>query len=255
MSGEYRAKGHIQDKPDPRDFPIDKLLAAHGPIGVPDSVDLSRFVDEVRDQTVTSSCVAQAFSRAIHVRAQVQGVPIPYPSALAIYALARAEQGGELLDMGCYPRDAATALSKRGVCAESHWPFDARQVNTQVPWDVLKIAADALVTGYYRVTGDGDDRCALVRTALAAGYPVAFATDVDHAFEDYDGRGEIGAFSGENLGGHMTCLVGYRPGAFLGINSWGTWGDGGFYWMSDARIGSNVCSDFYALTVAPTEEY
>jgi hypothetical protein len=247
--------GHREDPPDPRDYKVDTLLVG-ATLEPPPSADLSRFVDRIRDQTITSSCVGQAFSRAVHVRAEVQGLGIPYPSALSIYTLARLEEGKDLLDVGCYPRNAATAMSKRGVCGESHWPFDEGRINDPVPWDVLQTSGDALVTGYYRVTGLGAERCALVRRALSSGYPVPYATQVDDQFEEYNGHGEIGAFQGPSHGGHMTCLIGYRPGAFLGVNSWGTgWGDDGFYWISDDRIGSSYCSDFYALTVAPAQEY
>lgn len=249
--------GHLADLPDERDLRVERLLARRGPVGVPASVDLSAHVGQVRDQSITSSCVGQAFARAIHVRAGVEGKDLPFPSALAIYTLAREEErAGMLLDRGCYPRNAAKAISRRGVCGEQHWPFDADRVNGAVPWRVLQDSADALVDGYYRIGGIGADRCELVRSALAAGFPVPFATQVDHALEGYAGRGEIGAFRGPSLGGHMMCLIGYRPGAFLGVNSWGSgWGLRGLFWMTDERIGSESSTDFYALNLAPEGMY
>ncbi len=242
-----RGRGHIADVADERDWPISNLV---GDVHVPAMVDLSKHVDHVRDQGATSSCVAQAFARAVHVRAGVEGIAIPFPSALEIYALARREDL-PLVDQGSRPRAAASAMRELGVTAEARWPFDEGKVNDLPSWDVLQHSVDALVTGYYRIGGDGDERCRLVRQALAAGYPVPFALQVDQAFENY-GNGILDRFSGANLGGHMTALIGYGPGWFLGINSWGTgWGDGGFFRTSDARIGEPTCTDFYALTVAP----
>ena len=242
-----RGRGHIPDIADERDWCVESLV---GDAHVPAMVDLSKYVDHVRDQGATSSCVGQAFARAIHVRAGVEGITIPFPSALQIYALARREEL-PLVDQGSRPRAAASAMRELGVAAEAHWPFDEETVNELPPWDVLQGSVDALVTGYYRIGGEGDERCILVRQALAAGYPLPFALQVDRSFEDYT-EGVIGGFAGESLGGHMTALIGYGPGWFLGINSWGpAWGDGGFFRISDARIGDSTSADFYALTVAP----
>jgi hypothetical protein len=76
---------------------------------------------------------------------------------------------------------------------------------------------------------------------------------VDDAFQNYGG-GVLGPFQGKSHGGHCTNLLGYSEadGWFLGLNSWGTgFGDGGFYRISEDRIGSDTCSDFYACSIAP----
>lgn len=242
-----RSKGYIRDVPDARDWTLERLVGA---APIPPLVDWSHCLDGIRDQGSTSSCVGQAFATVLSVRAKIAKLDVPAISALQIYALARR---GELplADGGCRPRDAANGMRIYGVCAEGRWPFDASKVNIPLPWDTLQAGADAHVEGYYRVMGDGDARCAALRQALAQGYPVAFAQEVDAAFEDY-GDGILGPFVGPSEGGHYTALIGYGPGWFLGVNSWGTsWGKGGLYRISDARVGSDVCSDFYAVTVAP----
>ena len=238
--------GHLRDPKDDRDWKIDKLLGAAA--STSDAIDWSQFVDHVRDQGQTESCVGQAFARAVHLRAAIAGSPIAFPSALAIYAFAR---DIPLQDQGCYPRMAAAGLTQMGVVSESRWPFDANQVNDEPPLDVAQHGADTSVAidGYYRIDSSGAQRSADVRQALAAGYPVPFAQEIGDDFENYAG-GVLDVHGGPILGGHMTCLVGFTPDYLIAINSWGpTWGESGFYRITDARLQSAIVSDLYALSV------
>jgi hypothetical protein len=242
-----RSRGYLRDVPDARDWTLDALVGA---APVPPLVDWSHHLEGIRDQGATSSCVGQAFATVLSVRAKIANVALPPISALHIYALARRGEQ-PLADGGCRPRDAANGMRLYGLCAEARWPFDAAKVNHPLPWDTLQAGADARVDGYYRVAGDGDARCASLRQALAHGFPIAFAQEVDAAFEDYS-DGILGPFAGPSEGGHYTALIGYGPGWFFGVNSWGSgWGKSGLYRISDARVGSDVCSDFYALTMTP----
>jgi hypothetical protein len=247
MTQSVRSKGYLRDVPDGRDWMLDALVGA---APIPPLVDWSHHLEGIRDQGATSSCVGQAFATVLSVRAKIASVAVPPISALHIYALARRGEQ-PLVDGGCRPRDAANGMRLYGVCAEPRWPFDAGKVNDPLPWDTLQAGADAHVDGYYRVAGDGETRCAALRLALAQGFPIAFAQEVDTEFENYS-DGILGPFTGPSEGGHYTALVGYGPGWFFGVNSWGTsWGKNGLYRISDARIGSDVCSDFYALTMTP----
>jgi hypothetical protein len=250
-----RGLGYIPDVPDLRDWQAELLPDLAGAAQVPDSFEMTKFIDRVRDQLATSTCVGQADARFVHMRALFCGIQIPFPSALAIYTVARRDDPN-LLDVGCRPRDAATGMRMFGLVAEERWPFDPAKVAgdaARVPWDVLTAGYDAKLDGYYRIGGSGEERCDFLRQALAAGYPIAYAQQVDDALNDYTG-GVLGSFRGPSRGGHMTNLIGYsrKDGWFLGLNSWGTgWGEGGLYKISDERVGSDACSDFYACTVAP----
>lgn len=246
-------KGHLRDTPDERDYTAQHLFGT-GPAA--DEVDLRpRLLRGLLNQLQTNACVAFAFALAIFLRAHILGIVIDFPSVLAIYAQARPEP---LTDDGCYPRDAAKKLKSWGTCSEKRWPFDEKKVNEPLPLDVLE--ADVQVSGYYRLTGSGQELASQIRQALSAGYPVPFGQEVDDEFENYSG-GVIGAWVGPSLGGHMSCLVGYRKAAdgtyeYLGANSWGEdFGvDGGFYWISEARLlDARVTSDFYALTLQTQE--
>jgi hypothetical protein len=134
--------------------------------------DMVREIDRLRDQTITNGCVGFAFSRAINIRARLMGIKAPYPSAQAIYTVARMKSGARaLVDQGCMPADAAEGLQGFGVVDEARWPFDEAKINDVLPWDVLQAGADAQVAGCFRIDAFGQARTDQVRTALAARLP------------------------------------------------------------------------------------
>lgn len=246
-----RGLGYIQDEPDERDYDISTLVSASK--RTPASVDLTPIVPPVRDQGTTSSCVGQALAMAIATRAKFETIYLDLPSPMHIYACARRDYANPLKDEGCRPRDAMEGLRHYGVCSEKRWPFDPKKINSYPPFDTFHAGADARVTGYYRISAVGAARCSQIRTALSKGHPVVFAQPVDAPFDGYT-AGVIGEVDpATNRGGHYTCLVGYGPSWFIGVNSWGlAWGNAGFYRVSDERIGSTYCTDFYCVSAVPT---
>lgn len=248
-----RGYGHKPNPPDPRDFRMGDRLVGVAPL--PDTVDFTNLVDHVRDQGQTNSCVGQALCRIAHVRAQIQGLSPEFPSALAAYTMGReAEMPSDpetaLVDEGSIPRFVCQAMTKTGFVPESAWPLDPSKVNTVLPWDVMQRGIDHKLGGYYALPDDGPSRPQAIRQALAEGYPVAVALLVDQAFEEFTGAGTISALSGPVKGGHDVPILGYRPGAFYILNSWGsTWGYGGGAWVSDNVIAADRCMDATAVTV------
>lgn len=240
--------GHILDIPDPRDRDALGLFAV-APALPP--VDLRAHVQRIRNQGAVGSCVAEAFVAAIEIRSSVLGRHVPELSPLAVYAIAR-RGDPVLLDEGCRPRDCASGLSDYGAVPEERWPYREILANTRVPMDVLQHGADARISGYYRVGGDGADRCAGVQAALAKGFPVPMAQVVEQSFMDYQPGQILGPLSGPALGGHMTTILSYDAAtdSYLVLNQYGIgWGDGGFYRMSGARLASPFVSDCYVVTL------
>ena len=88
--------------------------------GLAGNVDLSAYVNRIRNQTTLQACVGMTFARIVHVQGQRQkfGAPNPgaiaYPSELGIYALAREEElvqaDDQLQDGGSVPGLALQAL-------------------------------------------------------------------------------------------------------------------------------------------------
>jgi hypothetical protein len=225
--------------------------------GAPAPRDMVPLVDHLRDQTITSCCVGFAFARALDIRAKLEGVPNPYPSAQAIYTIARLKSGSRvLIDQGCMPADAAEGLQEYGIVDEKRYPFAEAHINDAVPWDVIQNGADCKVAGCYRIDAFGQQRIDQVRAVLEQGYPVAFGMSVDQAFEDWRGGAAYNEPRGRSLGGHMQCLI-YEPGMaergeFRLVGSWSHWGEGpGLARITEGFLGSSFCTDFYTVTLAP----
>ena len=230
--------GCIPDLPDPRDLPFSAIRSALAPaIPLAASVDDPRVL--IKDQTITSSCVGQAWAVGIRLAYLKAGVACPDLSALFLYRLARTLDG-EDRDDGTYLRSAARVAMKLGAAREADFPFDAAKVNDAIGLGALHSGHDLRgIRGYYRIdTGDVDG----VRLAIANGYPVVAGWDVDQTFMDWDGRRPIPGTLGRVLGGHALALYGYEEDGTFGFrNSWGIgWGRAGHgvateAWVARAR--------------------
>lgn len=249
-----RGHGWLPDAPDDRDFDAQLLPGLVGSFGeLPVSVDHSGHVDHVLDQVSTNACAAFATINAMRVRASLLGRPLPMLSVLDLYFKARFLESlsKTVLDRGSFPRLEMRALAELGVVANDRWPFFPERVNTPPSWDVVQHAVDARSAAYYRVTGVGEERCAMLRRALASGYIPVFGTVVDDQVRE--GPLEtIGRAVGKVDGRHMQAIVAYGPGYFVALGSYGLrYGFGGFTRISDERIGSEDCADFWVITDAP----
>jgi hypothetical protein len=255
-SGRF-AKGYKVDIYDSRDYSAAALFGAA--TNLPKSHTLESYLRRIKDQTTTNSCVGQGWATAFDVRQRVMGIDNGEPSSLGWYGLARTlgklSKDEKLQDEGAYPRLAAKAATEWGVPLESVWKFDESKVNVDLPLDVLENASATKVTGWYRIDAQGQGRVLALMQALSKGYPVAFGTQVDQSYEDWDGKGVIGPKAGKSLGGHCTCIIGYRTEAdgsisFMFAQSWGkNWGQGGLGWLCEARITMPESTDFYVMTL------
>lgn len=262
-----RGTGYIPDVFDIRDLQHTEHPQLVGASSFPASVSLADYLPAVVDQFNTNSCVGHALATAIYATARVAGTQLPNISALAIYAGARAAdyaKSPKLPDIGCRPRAAAEWIKKRGIVAEGRWPFLSSKAEAWPPLDVYQAGADAVLGGYYRVTGRGQALEDNLRLCLAQGCVVAFAQPVYDDFERYTAGSYLGSPpTGTTRGSHMTALYGYAQMAedagkgttsklvFQGINSWGLgWGDAGHYTMTSERLLATG-SDFYTFHTIP----
>lgn len=252
---KWAGTGWLPDKHDARDeeWASRKLFGA--PRGLPSSaIGLQAFVRHVRDQSTTNSCVGQALAAAIDTRLRFLKIEMPEPSALGLYANGRPRP---LQDIGCYPRDLMKAARDIGVPREDSWPFIARNVDADPPWDVEQDASRFLLFRWWRITSSGLSRSDEIAAALAKNYPVIFGLDLDAAFFNHGPKSGTITSLGAPVGGHMLCILGYRSrddGAreFLVLNSWGeSWGEFGFAWIHEDVVCSDRASDHYAIEVSP----
>lgn len=216
------------------------------------SRDYRHLIDAVKDQGRTNSCWAQFISSATYLAGQAQGLPMRRPSVLWAYAVGRyASTPGILVDLGTQPRPGLLGLEEHGLVAEADWPFNPSEVNDAPPFTLDTIAADAKLTGYHLID-DASSSPDQMRAALDKGHFPGLALEVHESFNDHNGSDVYDEPRGDRLGLHMVTCVGYRPGAILILNSWGTsWGDFGCAWLSDRFVRSHYAKHRCVITTAP----
>jgi C1A family cysteine protease len=242
-----RKWGWIPDVGDHRDRP----LRIRPKISLPTKVDLRFHATPVEDQGSTSSCVGNAAASVIEQLDNRDG-QFTDASRMYIYYNARARQGWEDSDEGCFIRDAIKSMASPagGVASEVLWPFLQTQVNVKPSPVAYADGTRKTIGDYYRI--DGPDRLYQVRYALAAGYPVIFGISVYPSFEsEFASRTGIIPMPGPHerlLGGHAIKAVGYDDDMQRVIfqNSWGdSWGDRGFGYLHYDYINDDDLSDDY----------
>lgn len=248
-------------------YPLERILTYPGVL--PREVDLTKYVDYVRDQGTTGSCVGFAVTRACHIRAQVQGISAKHGSPLYAYSLGRAnvyDNQRPLRDTGSQPRNVLKAIQTHGLAAEDKWAWDSNKndidlsrVNETPDWKALEAADDALLNygavGYYWLQGSGEERVTQTKASIAAGMPVCFAVDVEPEFVIWNDDKPIPDLDEDApiLGGHYLCAIGYTSDDdIIFVNSWSSaWADMGFGILSKARFMNPSTRTLCAIEVAP----
>ena len=87
---------------------------------------------------------------------------------------------------------------------------------------------------------------------LAEGRPVVFGTQAGSQWDRYHitlSRQNLNPIRPETSKvGHVTVLVGYKDGLFIGENSWGTsWGYEGFYFADPRLVSSDTSGNFWVI--------
>lgn len=246
----YNDQGWVPEPDNPKHWSYEdelkmQLLDAGG------ASDLRPYTTARHNQGASSSCVANSVCKALEIRRNMKGDPTDL-SRLAVYYLAR-----ELMfppkthiDKGTYISHGCDVLRRFGVPPESDWPFDLSKVNHPPSWLAMRKAFTNKITSFFKIYSEGPDRAAEVVRCLANGYPVVFGTVTGSNWHTYQ-AGQVLSVPApsDRSGRHATVLVGFDPteGVFLGENSWGNWGDGGFYKMSPETIADGCSKDFWVI--------
>lgn len=251
-----RRYGWIPDLPDHRDF---EALGVTRTVKVefPARTDLreSGLLPCVYDQGQLNSCVGNAAAAAVayDMARQNRTVFTAAPSRLFIYYQARAYQGWQGQDNGCFIRDAFKGIAKYGVCSEKDWAY----VEGRVTWrPTAPCYTDALgeqSVSYGRLNNTDRDT---MKILLFNGYPIVGGFTVYESFESEDVRrtGMVPMPSNTEsvLGGHAILVVGYDDalGRYIVQNSWGTdFGDKGYLYMPYEYLENpNLAADFWVVT-------
>lgn len=220
----------------------------------------------IANSIAVHNCVGHASDGAIETRLTIMGTPISHRSPVWIYDVARCIERArmcyntpndrlpDLEDQGSMPSDAWTGIEKWGLCAYEDRPTSDETANKEPKLGMVESASEVILTGAYRIDDVGAARILAIKTALANGFPVALAVQVDVAFENFDGKTPLGAPDPRYvLGGHYVYLTEYDTLSngktiFSGPNSWSAqWGDEGF-WIGNEQF-IDGASDIYAADV------
>jgi len=126
---------------------------------------------------------------------------------------------------------ALDVARKFGVVRDTVLPFASGKLYPGQASTFYAIAAQRRILAYFNLGTNLSNW----RTWLATKGPILTRLNVDETWDlASDNAGELGEYKPETTrGGHAVALVGYRAGAFIVRNSWGTgWGDKGFAYAS-----------------------
>lgn len=237
-------------KPDRRHLfglPVADARATLSGLPVPPAGSESLLVDKavvsILDQGAAPFCVSHGTTQAVRTRQVLGGaVSPPLGSRLWVMYLAHAiENDVEGFD-GAIVADAFEAIQKLGLPPEDVWPYSDSAdgpFKTKPPAEVFRAAYDAIAPWRAtRILSEGDQRIDDIRTALAAGLPVVFGTQVTEAL--------CGGVTGPDFtvdvptieplaGGHCMMLSGFEDANRRArvINSWGPGVlDQGRFWLT-----------------------
>lgn len=245
-----------QDKPDSRD----KILKYVGfkNIKLPSSIDTRPDNPPIQNQQDIGSCAANSGAGEMsYMVYKATGKFVDF-SRMALYNLARMNDGNFQEDAGTYLRTIIKILAKYGIPPESAFQYTKDNLFIEPSQEVLALAEKYQALSYYRIL---NGNVLLVKQALASGYDVIFGATLYESFEsEATAKTGIIAMPDEKqetiVGGHATRIVGYDDSKqwFIDANSWGTeWGDKGYCYMPYDFF-RKYASDVWAITKTETGE-
>ena len=201
---------------------------------LPAKIDMRAKMPPVVDQSKLGSCTTNAIVSGLRQFLRIKNRESnAVLSRLYLYWHEREVEGTLGIDAGAEIRTGMKLLKNLGVCPETDFPYVISTYNDKPSADAEAHAAEYKIKEYARVTD-----LAMLKTALAEGYPVVFGFLVYSSFKSPEAT-ETGWISlpqeGEELlGGHAVLAVGYDDFHDVVIcrNSWGrSWGDHGYFYL------------------------
>lgn len=211
----------------------------------------------ILDQGSKGTCAANAVAQTVRVSHRRQGVLEPeFLSRLAVYFFSRAHHGTTHEDSGTFLRTCYSALAKVGFCPERLWSYDdgPDKFRKMPSFEAMHAAHDQRSPTVYRRIGSyGGARIDEIKQALAAGYAIAFGTEVSESFcANDDVIAPLRPPPAPTGFGHAMTIVGYEGQVFTIANSWGTdWGDHGYCRFTDEYLAWPATRDLWLVEHAP----
>jgi hypothetical protein len=242
-----------KDPFDERDY-----LFASTTYGLPESVDLRQYSGGIDDQGNVSSCTANAGTSALELLTKRTTGSYKELSRLFLYYNEREPyENLRGQDKGADMRSICKSLATEGICDESLWPYDVYRWSEKPSPDAYAQAATRKVTRYERVARDNN--WALMKAALAKGYPVIIGMLVREPIFSMTGPLETHTdimlktnyANAAPVGQHAMLVVGYDDTKNIWIieNSWGSgFGDKGYWGYPYGTIFDYHLLDSWVIT-------
>ena len=198
------------------------------------SVGGANYLAAPRDQKTCGSCVAFGTIAAIEgttrFNAKNAGLNFDLSEAHLFYCHGAAD--GRNCGNGWWPSKALDAAKAKGIVDEACFPY--------VPGDqACKPCVDAVARTTKIKSWTSLQNAEAMKTWISTKGPVVACFTVYSDFQAYHG-GIYRHVSGDQLGGHCVCVVGYSDAdkAWIARNSWGPgWGEGGYFRIGYGEVG------------------
>ncbi len=212
--------GVIPSPPDERDYPVSAILPR---VTLPEAVRLDKKILSIRNQGFFPTCVGKS-------GAGIMSAGFKHElSSIFVYSKCKEMDGIPHLP-GTYPRVAMKVMQKYGACLDKILPYSMMANPMPRVTDLHYLEAEQRkITAYARARGLEDIKQTLINGHLLMGCML-----VADNFMNYRGEGIVGIPTGQTHGYHAVIICGYDDGkkALRIANSWGSWGDKGFAWLS-----------------------
>jgi len=234
--------------------------AEKGPAAVLKPTDLrdSDCLPPIENQGSIGSCTAQAVVGLAEYLIRVGTGEFTDLARMFVYKVSRNLMGVSG-DTGSYIRTAIKTLAAFGAPPETFWPYEEELLDVEPLALQYSYAANFRAMRYARLDDynqTGAQTLELVKTVLAAGFPVAFGFPVFESIDDV-GTGEDAVIpypeeTEKLLGGHAVLAVGFRGGGdkteLIVRNSWSEqWGDEGYGYLPAQYVTEGMAVDFWTV--------
>ena len=213
---------------------------------VPGSYDLrnvsgKNYITSVKDQGNCGSCVAFGVAAtaegSIRRQLDMPNLNVDYSEADLFFCYARSE--GRNCSNGWWTSRALNAFLQKGVVDESCFPYNPGLQTCSLcsNWPTRKDK----IAGYSR-----NSALILMKNWISTRGPLLACFNVYEDFFSYS-RGIYQHVTGNLVGGHCVCVVGYDDSQRYWIckNSWGAnWGESGYFRIEYGQCGIDAIMEF-----------
>jgi PKD repeat protein len=209
------------------------------------SLPAGNYVTGIRDQGNCGSCWAFGTTAALESSALITDGTPGLNLDLSEQVLVSCANSGNC--SGGYITTASNYIRDMGLPAESCYPYLAQNAACTPKCSDYQVNTRT-ISGWYYVGNTTAPSLDAIKDALVTYGPLVTTMNVYTDFFYYNG-GVYSYTSGTNQGGHAIAIVGYDDtnGCFIVKNSWGNWGESGFFRIAYSQMNNAVAFGRYTI--------